>query len=250
MIELRFEGSVAIATLRRPPVNAINDEWIDCLDRALDAVERKEEVSVLWLRSSEKVFCAGADLALMHERFADAAGRALMIDLTRRMQDVFSRLERISKVTVAEIGGHALGGGFELALACDLRVVSESARIGLPEVRLGLLPAAGGTQRMTRLVGDALARRLILGAEVVVGVDAVSLGLAHWSAPATELEARTREVVERIAELPAHALAACKRCVDAALERHCTAFDVELEASASLLAAATTHKLVSRFLEK
>jgi len=129
-------------------------------------------------------------------------------------------------------------------------VVSESARIGLPEVRLGLLPAAGGTQRMTRLVGDALARRLILGAEVVVGVDAVSLGLAHWSAPATELEARTREVVERIAELPAHALAACKRCVDAALERHCTAFDVELEASASLLAAAATHKLVSRFLEK
>lgn len=249
MIELRFEGSVAIATLCRSPVNAINDEWIDCLDRILDVVELKEDVSVLWLRSSEKVFCAGADLALIREHFADAIGRTLIIDLTRRMQDVYSRLERIRKVTVAEIGGHALGGGFELALACDLRVVSESAKIGLPEARLGLLPAAGGTQRMTRLVGDGLARRLIFGAEIITGGDAVSLGLAQWSAPEIELEARAREIVERIAGLPAHALAACKHCVDAALEQHCTAFEVELKASADLLAAATTQKLVNRFLE-
>lgn len=249
MIELRFEGAMAIATLCRPPVNAINDAWIDGLNHVLDAVQYREDVAVLWLRSSEKVFCAGADLALMNERFADAAGLALMIDLTRRMQDVYSRLERIRKVTVAEIGGHALGGGFELALACDLRVISETAKIGLPEARLGLLPAAGGTQRMTRLVGDGLARRLIFGAEIVTGGDAVSLGLAQWSAPATELEARTREIVERIAALPAHALAACKDCVDAALARNFTAFDVELETSADLLAAEATQNLVGRFLE-
>jgi enoyl-CoA hydratase/carnithine racemase len=250
MIELRFEGAVAVATLCRAPVNAISDEWIDALQRVLDAVECRADVSVLWLRSSQKVFCAGADLALMSERFVDAAGRGLMIALTRRMQEVYSRLEHSRQVTIAEIGGHALGGGFELALACDLRIVSDSAKIGLPEARLGLLPAAGGTQRMTRLVGDAMARRLILGAEVVLGADAVALGLVHWSAPAAELPVRARELVERIAVLPAHALSACKRCVGAAIEQQYTAFETELEASDSLLASELTQNLVHRFLKK
>lgn len=250
MIELRFEGTLAIATLCRPPVNAISDEWIDGLNRVLDAVECREDVSVLWLRSNQRVFCAGADLALMSERFTDASGLGLMIDLTRRMQEVYTRLEHIRQVTIAEIGGHALGGGFELALACDMRIVADTAKIGLPEARLGLLPAAGGTQRMTRVVGDALARRLILGAEVVLGSDAVSLGLAHWSAPAANLEERARDIVERIAVLPAHALAACKRCVNAAFEQNCTAFEVELQASASLLASEVTQNLVHLFLKK
>ena len=250
LIELRFEGPVAIVTLCRAPVNAISDEWIDALNRVLDVLENRLDVSVLWLRSSQKVFCAGADLALMSERFVDAAGRGLMIDLTRRMQEVYSRLECIPQVTIAEIGGHALGGGFELALACDLRIVADNAKIGLPEARLGLLPAAGGTQRMTRLVGDAMARRLILGAEVVLGADAVALGLVHWSAPAADLPLRTQELAQRIAVLPAHALAACKRCVGAALETGCTAFDLELEASASLLASGATQTLVQRFLKK
>lgn len=250
IIALRFDGAVAVVTLCRPPVNAISDEWIDSLNRVLDVIECREDVSVLWLRSKQKVFCAGADLALMSERFTDASGLGLMIDLTRRMQAVYTRLEQIRQVTIAEIGGHALGGGFELALACDLRIVADTAKIGLPEARMGLLPAAGGTQRMTRLVGDALARRLILGAEVVPGSDAVALGLAHWSAPVANLEERARDIVERIAVLPAHALAACKRCVNAALEQNCTAFEVELQASASLLASETTQKLVHLFLKK
>ncbi|WP_395695148.1 enoyl-CoA hydratase/isomerase family protein [Piscinibacter sp.] len=172
-----------------------------------------------------------------------------MIVLTRRMQEVFARLEALPQVTLAEIGGAAMGGGFELALACDLRIVSEAARIGLPEARLGLLPAAGGTQRMTRICGEAVARRLILGAELVAGADAVGLGLAQWSAPAAELEARAQALTARLAELPPQTLAANKHCIEVAARGGEDGFEAELAASAQLLAAPETQRRVTAFLE-
>ncbi len=187
---------------------------MDRLNEVLDEVAQAGQVGVLRIRSSGRVFCAGADLALMRSIFDSAAGRERMIVLTRRMQEVFARLEALPQVTLAEIGGAAMGGGFELALACDLRIVSDTARIGLPEARLGLLPAAGGTQRMTRICGEAVARRLILGAELVAGADAVGLGLAQWSAPAAELEARAQALTARLAELPPQTLAANKHCIE------------------------------------
>jgi enoyl-CoA hydratase/carnithine racemase len=250
MISLTIEGAVAMATLCRPPVNAINEEWVARLDAVLDEVERAEQVGVLWLRSSERVFCAGADLALMHALFDSAEGRTRMIDLTRRMQAVFARLESLPKVTLAEIGGAAMGGGFELALACDLRMVADSARIGLPEARLGLLPAAGGTQRMTRICGEAVARRLILGAELVGGDDAVGLGLAQWAAPAAEIEAAARALAERIADLPATTLAACKHCIDVSMDANTDGYEAELAGSAMLLSEPETRRRVTSFLEK
>ncbi len=250
LISLNIDGAVATATLCRPPVNAINEEWVARLDEVLGEVERAEQVSVLWVRSSERVFCAGADLALMRSIFASAAGRERMIVLTRRMQEVYARLEALPKVTLAELGGAAMGGGFELALACDLRLVADKAKIGLPEARLGLLPAAGGTQRMTRICGEAVARRLILGAELVSGSEAVALGLAHWSAPAGETEAAARAVAARIAELPPQTLAENKRCIGVAVDGSENGFEVELAGSARLLAADETQRRVTRFLDK
>jgi enoyl-CoA hydratase/carnithine racemase len=250
IISLSLEGNVAVATLCRPPVNAINEEWVARLDEVLDEVTRAERIGVLWIRSSERVFCAGADLALMRSIFDSPSGRERMIALTRRMQEVFARLEALPKVTLAELGGAAMGGGFELALACDLRIVAESARIGLPEARLGLLPAAGGTQRMTRICGEAVARRLILGAELVAGTDAVALGLAQWSAPAAQIEAKAWELAARVAELPPATLAACKHCIQAAVDGSENGFEAELAGSATLLAAPETQRRVTRFLEK
>lgn len=250
MISLTIEGAVAKATLCRPPVNAINEEWVARLDAVLDEVERAEQVGILWLRSSERVFCAGADLALMQALFDNAEGRTRMIDLTRRMQAVFARLESLPKVTLAEIGGAAMGGGFELALACDLRLVADSASIGLPEARLGLLPAGGGTQRMTRICGEAIARRLILGAEIVSGNDVLGLGLAQWLVPAQEVETAARALAGRIAELPAEALAECKRCIGGALDGSREGFAAELAGSARLLASPETQRRVGRFLDK
>jgi enoyl-CoA hydratase/carnithine racemase len=248
-VSLSIEGGVATATLCRPPVNAINEAWVDRLNEVLDEVAQAGQVGVLRIRSSGRVFCAGADLALMRSIFDSAAGRERMIVLTRRMQEVFARLEALPQVTLAEIGGAAMGGGFELALACDLRIVSEAARIGLPEARLGLLPAAGGTQRMTRICGEAVARRLILGAELVAGADAVGLGLAQWSAPAAELEARAQALTARLAELPPQTLAANKHCIDVAARGGENGFEAELAASAQLLAAPETQRRVTAFLE-
>jgi len=249
-ISLAIEGAVAIATLCRPPVNAINEEWVARLVAVLDEVEAARQVSVLWIRSNQRAFSAGADLALMRSRFGSDEGRRKMVDFTRELQAVYARLEGLGKVSIAEIGGAAMGGGFELALACDLRAVADTAKVGLPEARLGLLPGAGGTQRLTRLCGDSTARRLILGAEVVDGAQAVALGLAHWVAPAADLEAYTGSVAARIGELPAAALAACKRCIDAALDESRNGYEVELAETGLLLASGETQQRVKRFLEK
>lgn len=250
MIELKCNGATAIATLSAAPVNAMNDDWVTRLEEVLTAVERDEKLGVLWIRSDQKVFCAGADLEFMRARFATAEGRARMIEFTRRLQLAFDRLESLRLVTLAELGGAALGGGFELALACDLRLVSERAKLGLPEARLGLLPAAGGTQRLTRLCGAGIARRLILGAEIVTGAAAVDLGLAQWVAPPGDLQAAAAAVVERIAELPKAALAESKQCIAAAMDPNCDGFAVELAGSGRLLAMEETQRRVKAFLDK
>jgi enoyl-CoA hydratase/carnithine racemase len=248
-IALAIEGPIALATLCRPPVNAIDEPWIARLDEILDGLERAEGVSVLVLRSSERVFSAGADLELMRARIDSEAGRAGMVAFVRELQRCYARLERMEKVTIAAIGGAALGGGLELALACDLRVVAETATVGLPESRLGLIPGAGGTQRLTRLCGAAVARRLIFGAETVRGAEAAALGIAQWVVPAGELDPRVRAIAEQVAGLPAPALAASKRCIRAALEPEGDGYGLEVTATGALLAAAETQERIRGFLE-
>ena len=131
------------------------------------------------------------------------------------MQRLFARIEAAPVVTLAEIGGAALGGGMELALACDLRIAATDAQIGLPEARLGLIPGAGGTQRLTRLCGRGVAGRLMLGAEVIDGAEAARLGVVQWSEPRAQLPGKAQELAARYAALPRPALAAIKRCIAA-----------------------------------
>jgi enoyl-CoA hydratase/carnithine racemase len=245
MISLAHEGALAVATLGRAPVNAIDEAWLGRLDKLLTTIGGIPETAVLLLRSDERAFCAGADLELMRSRFDSAEGRARMVALAREMQRVYARLERLPCVTLAEIGGAAMGGGLELALACDLRIASDEARLGLPEPRLGLVPGAGGTQRLPRIAGEAVARRLILGAEVITGAQAAELGVVHWAVPAGELAGRARSIAGDIATLPAVALAAAKRCLGAA-----DGFERELEATGELLAQEETRRRVRAFFEE
>jgi enoyl-CoA hydratase len=242
MISLERDGTLAIATLARAPVNAINEAWLARLEAVMDGIS---DAAVLLLRSDQKAFCAGADLELMRSRFDSAEGRALMVGLARGMQRVFARLERLPQVTLAEIGGAAMGGGLELALACDLRIAAETARLGLPEVRLGLLPGAGGTQRLPRVAGEALAKRLILGAEVVSGNEANALGIVQWAVPAGELAARARALALDIAAMPAAALAEAKACIGDP-----EGYARELAATARLLERDETRERVRAFLDK
>jgi len=249
-VAVALQGPLAIVTLQRAPVNAIDEAWLACLDIALGAVERAESVAALLVRSSERQFCAGADLDLMRSRFDTPEGRTRFVAFVREIQRVFARLEQLPKVTIAEIGGAALGGGLELALACDLRLAADGAKLGLPEARLGLLPGAGGTQRLPRIVGDSTARRLILGAEVLTGGQAASLGLVHWSVPAAELAARAAAIAADLTSIPPAALAECKRCLRAALDPAVDGYAVELDATLALLANGATQERVRAFLAK
>ncbi len=167
--------AVTTLTLNRPPVNAISEEWVRAFDAKLDDLARGPRFTVLHIRSEQKVFCAGADLKEVQERMDAADGPDRMYSYVAGIQRLYARIERLPQVTLAEIGGAAMGGGFELALACDLRIAANEAKVGLPEVRLGLIPGAGGTQRLTRLCGPALASRLILGAEILDGAAASAL---------------------------------------------------------------------------
>lgn len=250
MLSTERVGRVRVATLCRPPVNALDGELIARLDALLEEVTADPEIAVLHIRSDQKAFCAGADLALMQSCFATPERMAAMVEVVRRMQRLFAHLESAAIVTVAEIGGAALGGGLELALACDLRVAATDARLGLPEVGLGLLPAAGGTQRLTRLCGRGIAKRLILGAELIDGAQAERLGIVQWALPREQLAASTRELAARIADMPRAALTASKRCIHAAGDPARDGFAEELAATRDLYRQAETRAKVAEFLTR
>jgi enoyl-CoA hydratase/carnithine racemase len=173
-----------------------------------------------------------------------------MVETVRRMQRLYDRIEALPQVTIAEIGGTAFGGGFELALACDLRIAAETASVGLPEAGLGLLPGAGGTQRLTRLAGPGIARRLILTAEVLDGRQAQAFGLVQWVAPAAELGAFAKGIAERIVRMSPAALAACKHCFSAADAVLHDGMLIELLETHKLLNTADTRKRVAAFLDR
>lgn len=248
MLMTDSNGVVTTLTLEHPPVNAISEEWLRRFNVALDRIPTDGSCSVVHIRSTQKVFCAGADLKEMRERMAARNGADRTYAFVAAIQRLYARIEQLPQVTVAEVSGAALGGGLELALACDLRIAADEAKLGLPEVRLGLIPGAGGTQRLTRLCGPGLAARLILGAEVLDGVTARGFGIVHWSVPRSELSTRALEIVRGIAALPARALAASKACIAAAVWRERGGFVDELEFTRQLFDDTDTRRRVEAFL--
>jgi len=133
MITLEIANSIATLTLRRPPVNAISDRFIELFADRLDEIDARPDCKVVHLRSAQKVFCAGADLTEVRQRFDAPDGSERAHRFVSRLQLLYDRIERLPQVTVAEIAGAAMGGGLELALACDLRIIATDARVGLPE---------------------------------------------------------------------------------------------------------------------
>jgi enoyl-CoA hydratase/carnithine racemase len=249
-IESAVRSGVAIVTLARPPVNAIDDALIAELHAALDSLERRDDWQVLHIRSAQKVFAAGADLALIRSWKDAASPSAALAAYIGRLQGLYDRIEGLRQVSVCEISGAAMGGGYELALACDLRIAAEEAKLGLPEVGIGLLPGAGGTQRLTRLCGRGVAARMILTCEPIDGKTAQSLGVVDWAFPRAELERQAQLIVERIAQLPAHAQSAAKRCIAAAADQSRSGFEMERERGGALLESRETQALIGAFLER
>ena len=250
MLDLMVADGVATLTMANAPVNAMSDAWVAAFHAYLDALEKRSDWAVLHIRSALKIFCAGAELKEMRDRFASPNGIAQQVKVIRDYQLLYDRIEALPRVTLAEINGAALGGGFELALACDLRVAAHEARIGLPELRLGLLPGAGGTQRMTRLAGRPTALRLILGAEQIGGEEALRLGLVQWAFPLADLQDKAAEIARRYAAQPAHAAAAAKACIAAAAMPGDCGQAEEMRQTEGLLNTDATKALVAAFLDR
>lgn len=180
-IQYEERGEIGIVTFARPDVlNAINVQMAEELLELLDRVEEQVSPRILVLTGSERAFCAGADLKRVQQNQASGgAGRTQQARLLERIRTLLRKFESTPKIIVAAIRGVAYGGGCEIALACDMRVASQNARIALPEVRLGVLPAAGGTQRLARIVGLGRAKQLLLGGEPVNADTALQWGLAN-----------------------------------------------------------------------
>jgi enoyl-CoA hydratase/carnithine racemase len=247
-IRVDRQDGVMTWTLRRAPVNAISQDWLTEAEGALERIESDSSCSVLHIRSDQKAFSAGADLNEMRARMEMPDGADRMYAYVASIQRVFARIQNLPVVTLAEIGGAAMGGGLELALACDLRIAAQDAKFGLPEARLGLLPGAGGTQRLTRLCGAGVAARVILSAEVLDGATAHELGIVQWAVPRNELRQRADEIARRIAALPPAALAASKACIAAARNRDRGGFTDELEFTRQLFVHPETRQRVTAFL--
>ena len=165
LIGLAVAERIATVTLDRPPVNAFNAEMFKAFHGILDGLAARSDWSVLHIRSALKVFSGGADLAEISTRFSAPDKMDAAAKVTRPFQELFQRISDLPQVSLAEIGGAAMGGGYELALGCDLRIAANEAKLGLPEPGLGLLPGGGGTQRLTWIAGPAVAARIILAAE-------------------------------------------------------------------------------------
>ena len=207
-------GRVLVATLSRPPVNAINDALVAALDAVLEHAIADPAVAVLHLRSDQRAFSAGADLALIEACFATPQGPDAMTDVVRKMQRLYWRLESAPLVTLAEIDTLALGGGLELALACDLRLATPDALFAMPEVQVGAIPGWGGTRRLARLIGASRTKQMIFRALRVDAATALAWGLVDEVVAAPELARRAEAIAGEIAAGAPGAIRIAKQLVD------------------------------------
>lgn len=191
----KVEEGVAIVTIQRPPANALSRGLILEVDEMLDAVENDDAIRVIVLHGEGRFFSAGADI----KEFTEVSSGEEFTKLATSGQEVFERMEKFSKPVIAAIHGAALGGGLELAMACHIRYVSKDAKLGLPELQLGLIPGFAGTQRLPRYVGVAKAAEMLFTSEPITGTEAVQSGLATRAFEADELLQKSIEIAKKIA---------------------------------------------------
>jgi len=212
---VRVETDQAVATIRldRPPMNALNAQVQDEIAAAAARVAAEDAIRAAVIYGGEKLFAAGADIKDMAE-----ASYGQMVSDTRRLQAAFTMVAKIPKPVVAAITGYALGGGLELALCADFRVMGKNARVGQPEILLGVIPGAGGTQRLPRLIGPARAKDIVFTGRFVGAEEALAIGLADKVVPDAEVLDAARALVSRYAGGPALALRAAKQAIDDGLD--------------------------------
>lgn len=246
-IALTVADRVATVTMKRPDkLNALNDEMIEELSLAVDEIRDRTEIGGAILTGAGRAFVAGADIAEL-ERHGGIAAKAL----SRRGQLVFNRLEALPKPVIAAVNGFALGGGCELAMACHVRIASDAARFGQPEVKLGLIPGYGGTQRLPRLVGKGRALQLLLTGETIDAAEAFRIGLVNRVVPGADLITTATQMVGQMLANAPLALSTCIEMVNRGYDLSMgDALHMEATTFGLLAATADMREGTKAFLEK
>ncbi len=213
LVRLEVEGAVGTIRLDRPKMNALDGQLTAELREAAEQARDRADLRAVVLYGGERVFAAGADIKEM-----STIDYVEMLSWGTRLQESLKVVARLPKPVVAAVTGYALGGGFELTLTADFRVLGERAKVGLPEITLGIIPGAGGTQRLSRLIGPARAKDLIFSGRHVGAQEALALGIADRVVPDADVYPAAVEMARSYAEGPAVALRAAKQAIDEGLE--------------------------------
>jgi enoyl-CoA hydratase len=242
------ENNVQTITINRPDkLNALNKKTIDELHQAFDAAEKDAAVKVVIITGSgQKAFVAGADISEFAS-FSVEQGKALSAEGHKKL---FDFVQNLTTPVIAAVNGFALGGGLELAMSCHIRVASDNAKMGLPEVSLGVIPGYGGTQRLAQLVGKGKALEMIMTADMVAANDALSWGLVNHVVTQDELLTKCNEIAGKIITKSSVAIASAIRSVNANYVDGVNGFDTEINEFGKCFGTADFKEGTTAFLEK
>lgn len=247
-VSFEKEGAVAVVTINRPKaLNALNSETLKDLDYVIDMLEEDDNIySVILTGAGEKSFVAGADIAEMKDLNSNEAQEFGLLG-----NRVFRRLEKLNKPVIAAISGFALGGGCELAMACDIRIASEKARFAQPEVGLGITPGFGGTQRLARLIGAGKAKEMIYTGSTIKADEALNIGLVNKVVPLEKLMEEAKAMANLIASNAPIAVKLCKDAIDRGLQVDIDkAIEIEAEDFGKCFDSEDQFEGMSAFLER
>ncbi|MFL5736362.1 MAG: enoyl-CoA hydratase/isomerase family protein [Actinomycetota bacterium] len=244
---VRLEVSDGVGTIRldRPPANAIDPEVSGGIAAATSEAAERDDVRAVVVWGGERIFAAGADIKVMA-----ALNPESVRPVVSSLGDALAELEAVAMITISAINGYALGGGLELALATDFRFAAEDSRLGQPEIKIGVFPGAGGTQRLPRLVGPALARDLVYSGRQIGADVALHAGLVDRVLPAAEVYPAAVEAARAYANGPVEALAAAKASLHAAEMDPRHGLEIERDAFCGLFGSADQREGMHAFLEK
>jgi enoyl-CoA hydratase len=246
-ISVTQEGAIAILTLNRPEImNPINDELVGELSQAIDRIAQDEQIRVMILTGGSKVFAAGGDIKAM-QQFGPWQAKKFVTPIHK----VFNRMTELPKPTIAAIGGFALGGGVEMTLTCDFRIAADNAKFGFPEINLGIFPAAGGSQRLPRLIGMAKAKELMFTGDPIDAATALAIGLVNQVVPREELMERAMKLAEKLSKKPPLTIKALKESMHNVFNTDIDmGLNMEIEKCCSLFATEDQKEGMGAFLEK
>ena len=213
VLKLTVDGPIAKIAIGAEPVNAVGSSLAASIEKALDMISRYQKLSVVRISSDLRVFSAGADLNEVNGFLSSDNPSRGMQNFVKALHRLNDRIEGFDAITIAEINGAAIGGGFELALACDFRLGSRRTKVGLPEAALGIIPGAGGTQRLKELTGISVARRLIYCCDIIDAETALAYGILDRIFDEADYESECLKFSSKISKLPRNALLSAKQCL-------------------------------------